>query len=295
MTNRKNRFNLFKKDKLKLKLENLGEKEGDKSDSQTKNEKEDSSFLASFDSIIPESSPLRNNSNSNSDSNSNSGFYNDEFTSKSQSNVRSDLEGVDEKYAKYIYSPNSEGLNDSDSEDYKVPDDLSDSRKGKNEEFGKKTLKNDLLRFKTDLLNKKDSSKSSFAKITVLLIILVLLSSIFYFFVYQPFQNELDLEKNSKMNELNALYKGPLEINDNAYTLENRINKAYDIEEIKSIDVLRFATKDWRFYHSSKIVSCKDDFGRVMMSYGDNKNIIMSVKDANDFVKDNDAKILSNV
>jgi hypothetical protein len=97
------------------------------------------------------------------------------------------------------------------------------------------------------------------------------------------------------MNELNALYKGPLEINDNAYTLENRINQAYDIEEIKSIDVLRFATKDWRIYHSSKIVSCKDDFGRVMMSYGENKNIIMSVKDANDFVKDNDAKVLSNV
>ena len=31
------------------------------------------------------------------------------------------------------------------------------------------------------------------------------------------------------------------------------------------------------------------------MSYGENKDIIMSVKDANDFVKDNDAKILSNV
>ena len=56
-----------------------------------------------------------------------------------------------------------------------------------------------------------------------------------------------------------------------------------------------FATKDWRTYHSSKIVSSKDDFGRVMMSYGEDKNIIMSVKDANDFVKDNDAKILSNV
>ena len=127
------------------------------------------------------------------------------------------------------------------------------------------------------------------------MIILVLISSIFYFLVYQPFQNELNLEKNSKLNELNALYKGPLEINDNAYTLENRINQAYDIEEIKSIDVLRFATKDWRIYHSSKIVSCKDDFGRVMMSYGEEKNIIMSVKDANDFVKDNDAKVLSNV
>ena len=56
-----------------------------------------------------------------------------------------------------------------------------------------------------------------------------------------------------------------------------------------------FATKDWRMYHSSRIVSCKDDFGRVMMSYGENKNIIMSVKDANDFVRDNDAKVLSNV
>ena len=63
----------------------------------------------------------------------------------------------------------------------------------------------------------------------------------------------------------------------NAYTLENRINKAYDIEEIKSIDVVRAATKDWRMYHSSKIVSSKDDFGRVVMSYGENKDIIIEV------------------
>ena len=66
MTNRKNRFNLFKTDKLKLKLGNSGEKEDDKSDSQTKNEKEDSSHFPSFDAIIPESSPLKNNSNANS-------------------------------------------------------------------------------------------------------------------------------------------------------------------------------------------------------------------------------------
>ena len=109
MTNRKNRFNLFKTDKLKLKLGNSGEKEGDKSDSQTKNEKGDSSFLASFDSIIPESSPLRNNS----DSNSNSGFYNDEFTSKSQSNMRDDLEGVDEKYANLLVEEMDKTLNHS--------------------------------------------------------------------------------------------------------------------------------------------------------------------------------------
>ena len=127
------------------------------------------------------------------------------------------------------------------------------------------------------------------------MIFLVLISSIFYFFVYQPFQDELNLEKNSKLNEVNALYRGPLELNDNAYSLKSQIDQAYDIEEIKSIDVLMFATKDWRIYHSSKIVSCKDDFGRVMMSFGEDKNILMSVKDANDFVRDNDAKVLSNV
>ena len=110
MTNRKNRFNLFKNDKFKLKLENFGEKgEKDKSDLQTKNEKVDSSHFPSFDSIIPESSPLKNNSNSPS----NSGFYNDEFKSKNQSNAAGDLYGVDEKYAKYIYS-NPEVFNDSD-------------------------------------------------------------------------------------------------------------------------------------------------------------------------------------
>ena len=301
MTNRKNRFNLFKNDKFKLK--NSGGKNQLKSDKTNNNE--DSSHFPSFDSIIPESSPLKNSSSSSS------GFYNDKFSSKDNYNTDDDLEGVDDKYAKYIHPPKSDGLTDfknfEGNEDSKILNDFQNkeygdfNRKGLNnndlnrKDFNRKNLKEDLLKFKEDLLNKSDSSKSLFTKVTFILIFLVLISSSFYFFVFEPFQNELNLEKNSKLNELNALYKGPLELNENYYTLENRINQAYDIEEIKSIDVLRFATKDWRIYHSSKIVSCKDDFGRVVMSYGEDKNIIMSVKDANDFVKDNDAKILSNV
>ena len=136
-------------------------------------------------------------------------------------------------------------------------------------------LKYKLLNLRKGLLNKNYHSKTLFGKITFILIFLVLISSIFYFFVYQPFQDELNLEKNSKLNEVNALYRGPLELNDNAYSLKSQIDQAYDIEEIKSIDVLMFATKDWRIYHSSKIVSCKDDFGRVMMSFGEDKNILM--------------------
>ena len=319
MDGRNNRFDLFKKNFPKLKkFRNENKVKSDKKNKLGGADGTNSSFT-SFDAIIPENSPLKKNTKSDS------GFFNDELIDSKSNNINKlnssqvdDLEGVDEKYAKYIYSEESDYQNDlSSNENYKSS---NENYIGSNENYmdsnyksrdfdngsddffksyenvskeGK--VKNDLLNFKNKLLNKNNSSKNLFGKITFLLIFLVLISSAFYFFVYQPFQNELDLERNSKLNELNALYKGPLAVNENYYTLETRINKAYDVEELKSIDILRSATKDWRLYHSSEIVDSKDEFGRVMMEYGENKNIIMSVKDANDFVKDNDAKTLSNV
>ena len=53
----------------------MGDKDKSKSDKR-KNENEESSNFPSFDSIIPENSPLKNNSHSNS------GFYNDEFSQR---------------------------------------------------------------------------------------------------------------------------------------------------------------------------------------------------------------------
>ena len=288
MSDRKSRFNLFRFKKNK----NNSNWSGD-------DNKDDLGF-PSFESIIPESSPLKN------DSDSSSGFYNDDLMSNNKADSPDELDGVDEKYAKYIYSPDSKDLKNFENykkyesnNGYDNSNPLEDM--GNIDRSAKKSLKSNgklkekLLDFKTTLLNKDSSSKTLFGKITFALIFLVLISSIFYFFVYQPFQNELDLERNTKLNEINSLYKGPLEVNDNAYSLRNQVNEAYDVAEIKSIDVLMFATKDWRMHHSKKIVDCKDDFGRIMMSYGDNKNIIMSVKDANDFIQDNDARILSNV
>lgn len=159
------------------------------------------------------------------------------------------------------------------------------------------SLKDSLKNFKRELLNKDEKSKSRFGKIAFVLIFLVLASSMLYFMVYQPFQEELNLEKNARLNELNALYKGPLEVHENAYSLKNQIESTNDLEELKSIDVLRTATDDWKTYHKSRIVKCRDNYNRVMLSYADNdtKNVILSVSDAQDFVKDNDAKVLSNV
>ena len=161
----------------------------------------------------------------------------------------------------------------------------------------KSGVKDSLKNFKNELLKKDDKSKTRFGKIAFVLIFLVLASSMLYFMVYQPFQEELNLERNAKLNELNALYKGPLEVHENAYSLKNQIESTHDIEELKSIDVLRTATDDWKTYQKSCIVKCRDDYGRVMLSYADNdtKNVILSVGDAQDFVKNNDAKVLSNV
>ena len=312
MDGRNNRFDLFKKNFPKLKkFRNENKVKSEKKNKLDGADGTNSSFT-SFDAIIPENSPLKKNTKSDS------GFFNDELIDSKSNNINKlnssqvdDLEGVDEKYAKYIYSEESDYQNDlSSNENYKSSNENYMDSNYKSRDFDNGSddffksyenvskegkVKNDLLNFKNKLLNKNNSSKNLFGKITFLLIFLVLISSAFYFFVYQPFQNELDLERNSKLNELNALYKGPLAVNENYYTLETRINKAYDVEELKSIDILRSATKDWRLYHSSEIVDSKDEFGRVMMEYGENKNIIMSVKDANDFVKSNDAKTLSNV
>ena len=96
MSDRKSRFNLFGFNKRK---NNLNWSDDSKNASFSDDEGNNLGF-PSFDSIIPESSPLKKNSDSSS------GFFNDDFKSKSNLNnsPHDDLEGVDEKYAKYINS-----------------------------------------------------------------------------------------------------------------------------------------------------------------------------------------------
>lgn len=253
---------------------------------------------------------LDNNDGLNNEFGRNRNFHNGENYSDYK-NFNNDLDNngenykndsyLDESYSDFSFKQdfNDGYLNNSDSrdfnDDYLNSSDLKDNY-SKKDALKSKGFKNKLLNFKDGLLNKDNNSKSRFGKIVFILIFLVLASSMFYFFVYQPFQDELNLEKNAKLNELNTLYKGPLEAHENAYILKNQIESENDINELKKIDILMYATKDWRTYHKSKIVSSKDSFGRVMLVYGDeNKNLIMSVKDANEFVKDNDGRVLSNI
>lgn len=231
----------------------------------------------------------------------------------------------DEKYSKYIYLDNfkkNRNLDDTNHKNtlnkeeynhsylnnstyydngYENNDEYFFSEYDKNNSGGLKrkekfNFKNfSLKNIKNSLLNSDDSSKRNFGLISIFLIILVLSSSIFYFAFFQPFQEELGTEKTAKLNELNTLYKGPLTLNTHAFNLKNQIQDSFNINDIKSIDILRTATDDWREYHISKINNLEDDYGRVMMSCYDEKKILMSCDDAKVFVNENDAKILSNI
>lgn len=253
--------------------------------------------------------------------------------SHSANEFNENVDDFNDKYSKYIYLDEFEDSKFGNFEDYSYRElsgsefgDFEDSNYFKNSKFNEPLDSNfnnlssnkdyeydcyeyndyesknsfkefDLKNLKNKLLNSTNSSKKNFGTITIILIVLILCSSIFYFGFFQPFQNELSTEKNAKLNELNTLYKGPLSINSHYYTLKNQIEDAKNVHEVKSVDVLRMATSDWRKYHVSKINAYEDPYGRVMMSYAENesKKSLMSSNDAKSFVSDNDGKVLSNI
>lgn len=129
------------------------------------------------------------------------------------------------------------------------------------------------------------------------LILIVIVSSSYYFLFYNPFQEELTTAKIAKLNELNSIYKGPLSLDTEAFTLKSQIENAKSSEEIKTIDIIRPATESWRSYHNREINIVKDNFSRVMAIYTSNesKNIIMDVGSAHKMVANNDATVLANI
>ena len=113
--------------------------------------------------------------------------------------------------------------------------------------------------------------------IITILIFLTLIISSYYFLIYEPGQKELSLEKTTKLNELHELYTGALAASPNEMALKNKIENARSISEIKMIDIVSQATKDWKSYHQKSIKSNIDKYNRTMAVYSnESKNVIMS-------------------
>ena len=146
----------------------------------------------------------------------------------------------------------------------------------------------------TDNIN--DEKKRKIGKIITTIIILTLIISAYYFIIYEPAQQELNQEKTAKLNEVHSLYKGSLADAGNAFTLEDKINDAKTVYDVRSINVIKYATTDWKKFHQSMIRANTDQFNRTMAFYeNDSHSVIMPVNEAVEFVNNNNVEKLSEI
>jgi hypothetical protein len=129
------------------------------------------------------------------------------------------------------------------------------------------------------------------------IILIVLVGAGYYFLVYQPYQETLGSAKQTKLNEVNAYFKGPLALDPQKQTLTAEIEGAETPEQALAVDVMTPATAAWRQYQTQEINAQKDPYGRVMITYSADgqKNLIMKVVDAQTIVNEADASVLANM
>ena len=92
--------------------------------------------------------------------------------------------------------------------------------------------------------------KKKIGMIITTLILATLIISAYYFIIYEPSQEELELAKTTKLNELHDLYCGALTTSPNAFLLENQIKDAGSPEQVEQINIMTPATKDWNYENS---------------------------------------------
>ena len=141
-----------------------------------------------------------------------------------------------------------------------------------------------------------NEKKRKIGVIITTLILLTIIISAYYFIIYEPSQEQLNLAKSIKLNELHDLYTGGLATSPNAFLLESKINDAKSPQEIETINIMSYATKDWREFHKKAINMNQDKYNRTMAVYENNsKNTIMPISEAMEIVNENDATILSKI
>ena len=127
--------------------------------------------------------------------------------------------------------------------------------------------------------NVSDEKKRKIGKVITTVIILTLIISAYYFIIYEPTQQELNEVKTQKLNELHSIYKGPLADAGNVFKIESEINDANNVYEIKSINILKSATSDWKKFHIQSIHANTDQFNRTMAVYENNsRNVKCNLK-----------------
>jgi hypothetical protein len=167
-----------------------------------------------------------------------------------------------------------------------------------------------------------DDQKTLVGAIVFGVILVILVSSLYYFLVYQPYQENLDGAKDTKYSEIDTYFKNGLASDPLKQTLTSQVASATTPEEVLSIDIIGPATTEWRKYQTQELNSKKDKFNRVMVAYSTNpddaiqtssqpaegepstpqtensenkKEVIMNLEDTTNFIKQADALVLANM
>lgn len=129
------------------------------------------------------------------------------------------------------------------------------------------------------------------------LIIIIIAGAGYYFLIYSPYQTALNDAKNTKFNEIETYFKGPLAVYPEKQALIARVDGAVTPEDALAVDVLGPATLAWREFQTQEIKTKMDRYGRVMVVYaaGTQKNAMIKAVDAQAVVNRSDATILSNM
>jgi hypothetical protein len=142
-----------------------------------------------------------------------------------------------------------------------------------------------------------DDQKTMIGAAVFGIILIVLVGAGYYFLVYGPYIDTLNTAKQTKINEVNAYYKGPLSSDPQKTGLLADIDAGTTTQQVLSVDVIGPATDAWRIYQSQEINIKKDPYGRVMITYATTgqKNLLMKASDAQTIVNEADASVLANM
>lgn len=119
--------------------------------------------------------------------------------------------------------------------------------------------------------------------IVLFLVILIIFSLAYYYVIFQPSMEEINNEKNNKINEINSIFKDDLANDPTKMVLITQVSNCDTIEELNNLDIKQMAYPAVKSHLTNKINQLKDPYDRIEV-VTDNSTDIMHVEDANNYI-----------
>lgn len=129
----------------------------------------------------------------------------------------------------------------------------------------------------------KEQDELKVGLIVLFLVILIIFSLAYYFVIFQPAMEEINNEKNTKINEINSIFKDDLANDPTKMVLINQVSNCDTIEELNTLDVKQMAYPAVKSHLTNKINELKDPYDRIEI-VTDNSTDIMTIENAYNYI-----------